>query len=104
MTGSLRTGGVGRVAAMLLFLAALLAIPAHALAQQPAPAGPPATRAERPAGGEASLVLPDLHLVTVGGYQGRHLLMGGMVVAAFGILFGLVILYQLKHLPVHRSM
>ena len=30
--------------------------------------------------------------------------MGGMVVAALGIAFGLIILTQLKNLPVHRSM
>ena len=40
----------------------------------------------------------------VGGYNGRTLLLGGMGVAALGILFGLVILNQLKNLPVHRSM
>jgi K(+)-stimulated pyrophosphate-energized sodium pump len=42
--------------------------------------------------------------VPVGGYEGRTLLMIGLVISALGILFGLVILYQLKNLPVHRSM
>ena len=42
--------------------------------------------------------------MTVGGYDGRTLLMIGLGVSALGILFGLVILYQLKNLPVHRSM
>ncbi len=56
------------------------------------------------AGGEASLVLPDLGQVPVGGYNGRTLLMGGIGVAALGIIFGLVILVQLKNLPVHRTM
>ncbi len=102
MTGSL--SGVGRLAALLVFLAAVLAIPTRALAQQPAPAGPPAAQGERPAGGEASLVLPDLQQTDVGGYNGRNLLMGGMVVAALGIVFGLVSLRQVKNLPVHRSM
>jgi K(+)-stimulated pyrophosphate-energized sodium pump len=51
-----------------------------------------------------NLVLPDLAQVDVGGYNGRTLLMGGMVVAALGIAFGLIILTQLKNLPVHRSM
>src|SRR6476619_4343494 len=32
------------------------------------------------------------------------LLLGGMGVAALGIVFGLVILMQLRNLPVHRSM
>src|SRR5207253_6109081 len=64
----------------------------------------PGAQAERTGGGEASLVLPDLGQVDVGGYNGRTLLMGGMVVAALGIAFGLIILNQLKNLPVHRSM
>ena len=55
-------------------------------------------------GGEAELVLPDLSSVPVGGYNGRTLLMIGLVVSAAGILFGLSILNQLKNLPVHRSM
>src|SRR5258706_250173 len=83
-------------------MADILAVPSRALAQQPEPAAP-AAQAER-TGGEASLVLPDLDLVDVGGYNGRTLLMGGMVVAALGIAFGLIILTQLKNLPVHRSM
>jgi K(+)-stimulated pyrophosphate-energized sodium pump len=80
--------------ALAMALLVVLASPAL-LAQQPEPAGP---------GGEASLVLPDLGLVDVGGYGSRALLMGGLVVAALGILFGLVILNQIKNLPVHRSM
>jgi K(+)-stimulated pyrophosphate-energized sodium pump len=100
-TGLLR--GAARAAALLALLAAIFAAPSTALAQQPEPAGAPA-QAERTAGGEASLVLPDLNLVDVGGYNGRTLLMGGMVVAALGIAFGLIILTQLKNLPVHRSM
>ena len=70
MTGSLR--GVGRAAA-LLAIAWLpsLAMPARALAQQPEPAGAAAAQAERTAGGEANLVLPDLAQVDVGGYDGR---------------------------------
>jgi K(+)-stimulated pyrophosphate-energized sodium pump len=100
-TGLLR--GAARAAALLALLAAMFAAPSTALAQQPEPAGPPA-QAERRAGGEVNLVLPDLGLVDVGGYNGRTLLMGGMVVAALGIAFGLIILTQLKNLPVHRSM
>ncbi len=101
-TGLLR--GAGRLCALLAVLAAVLAVPSRAFAQQPEPAGAAAAQAERPAGGEANLVLPDLDQVDVGGYNGRTLLMGGMVVAALGIAFGLVILRQLKNLPVHRSM
>jgi K(+)-stimulated pyrophosphate-energized sodium pump len=99
-TGLLR--GAGRLCALLAVLAAILAVPSRALAQQPEPAAAPA-QAER-AGGEASLVLPELDSVDVGGYNGRTLLMGGMVVAALGIAFGLIILTQIKNLPVHRSM
>jgi len=90
-----------RLMTVLVFLAAVLAIPTRAMAQQPAPAGPPAAQA---AGGEASLVLPDLQQVDVGGYNGRNLLLGGMVIAALGIVFGLVNLRHVKNLPVHRSM
>jgi len=94
-TGMLK--GAGRLFALLAVLACVLAAPSRALAQ------PPAAEAAG-GGGEASLVLPDLTLVDVGGYNGRTLLMGGMVVAALGIAFGLIILTQLKNLPVHASM
>jgi K(+)-stimulated pyrophosphate-energized sodium pump len=100
-TGLLR--GAVRAAALLAVLAAIFAVPSKALAQQPEPAGAP-PQTERTAGGEVNLVLPDLASVDVGGYNGRTLLMGGMVVAALGIAFGLIILTQLKNLPVHRSM
>jgi K(+)-stimulated pyrophosphate-energized sodium pump len=100
-TGLLR--GAARAAALLALLAAIFAVPSTVLAQQPEPGGAPA-QAERTAGGEVNLVLPDLAQVDVGGYNGRTLLMGGMVVAALGIAFGLIILTQLKNLPVHRSM
>jgi K(+)-stimulated pyrophosphate-energized sodium pump len=100
-TGLLR--GAARAAALLALLAAIFAVPSTVLAQQPEPGGAPA-QAERAAGGEVNLVLPDLAQVDVGGYNGRTLLMGGMVVSALGIAFGLIILTQLKNLPVHRSM
>ena len=94
--------GYGRQAALLLMLLTTLAAPARTFAQAQ-PLAPEQATAER-RGGEANLVLPDLDLVDVGGYNGRTLLLGGMVVAALGIAFGLVILTQLKNLPVHRSM
>jgi K(+)-stimulated pyrophosphate-energized sodium pump len=99
-TGLLRAAG--RLCALLAVWAAILAMPSRTLAQQPEPAAP--AQAERTGGGEASLIMPDLTQVDVGGYNGRTLLMGGMVVAALGIAFGLIILTQLKNLPVHRSM
>jgi hypothetical protein len=57
------------------------------------------------AGGEANLRLPDLGSVAfLGGTSGRALLMGGLVVCALGLIFGLWIYTKLKNLPVHRSM
>jgi len=73
------------------------------LAQAPAGAAAEAT-APQHAGGEVNLKLPDLDLVTVGGYDGRLLLMIGLGVSVAGILFGLFFLNQLKNLPVHKSM
>lgn len=59
-------------------------------------------------GGEASLVVPNLgdtHLASfMGGMSGSSLLMGGLVVAALGMVFALVIYTQLKNLPVHKAM
>jgi K(+)-stimulated pyrophosphate-energized sodium pump len=74
----------------------------------PAPAAAPA-EVQAPAvhrgGGEASLVLPDLNRATfLGGIGGRSLLLGGLVVCALGLLFGLLIYTQLRDLPVHKSM
>jgi K(+)-stimulated pyrophosphate-energized sodium pump len=66
-----------------------------ALGQQPAHRG----------GGEANLVLPDFHQATfLGGISGFDLLLGGMVVAALGLLFGLLIYRELQNMPVHQSM
>jgi K(+)-stimulated pyrophosphate-energized sodium pump len=97
----------GAMCALAIVVMTALMAPAAAWAQQPEPAAPAAQAAapegER-RGGEANLVLPDLNLVRVGGYDGRTLLMIGLGVSALGIVFGLVILYQLKNLPVHRSM
>jgi len=90
---------IARRAIVAVALLCALGLPAAALAQQPEAAG-----VERAGGGEAALVLPSLDQVEVGGYNGRMLLMGGLVVAALGIVFGLVILNQLKNLPVHRTM
>src|SRR5580765_1283835 len=92
---------IARRAMVALALVWTLGIPAVALAQQPEPA---AAGAERAGGGEAALVLPALDQVDVGGYNGRILLMSGLLVSALGIAFGLIILNQIKNLPVHRSM
>ena len=101
MTFSLK--GFGRLRALAIVMLIAMAAPLAVFAQQPETAAA-AQAGERPAGGEASLVLPDLGQVDVGGYNGRTLLMIGIGVAVLGLLFGLVILNQLKNLPVHRSM
>ena len=97
---ALKTGGVAAALVLLSFLYA-----APVLAQQPEPAAPGAqTEQVERGGGEAALVLPPLDLVDVGGYNGRSLLMIGLGICLLGMIFGLVILTQLKNLPVHRSM
>ncbi|MFN7133823.1 MAG: sodium/proton-translocating pyrophosphatase, partial [Myxococcales bacterium] len=54
---------------------------------------------------EADLVLPDLSSVTfAGAANGRSILMAGLLVCVLGLVFGLVQFFQLKNLPVHRSM
>src|SRR6267142_955608 len=63
---------------------------ASALAQEP--------------GGEAGLKLPDLSRVTFLGIDGHKLLLFGIVICVFGLIFGLVIYTRLKNLPVHKSM
>src|SRR5436190_2810351 len=94
-----------RVAAPVLIVGALLSSAAPVFAQQPEPAAGQAAAAPREAGGgEASLVLPDLSTVSFRGVNGRTLLMGGLVVAALGLVFGLMASTQLKNMPVHASM
>ena len=99
---------MSRLGPAVLFVAVLFAVVGTAAAQvQPAPvtpAGQPVTQREHVPGGEANLILPDLGQTDVGGFSPRVLLLSGMVVSVFGMLFGLRILTQLKNLPVHRSM
>ncbi len=57
------------------------------------------------AGGEANLKLPDLRSATfLGGINGHTLLMAGLLVSAFGLVFGLIIFVRLRNMPVHSSM
>src|SRR3989441_8304629 len=87
---------------VLLFVLTLsgLAFAPDALAASPAgPAG-----SQHTGGSEANLKVPDLGQVTVGGMNGRTLLMTGLVVCALGLLVGVVIFVQLRGLPVHPSM
>jgi K(+)-stimulated pyrophosphate-energized sodium pump len=54
---------------------------------------------------EADLVLPDFRTVQfIGGLDGRSLLMAGIAVSIFGLLFGFMQYSALRNLPVHRSM
>jgi K(+)-stimulated pyrophosphate-energized sodium pump len=81
-------------------LALILAVNAVAIAAGAAPAF-----AQSREGGEASLKLPDLSSVTfLGGMNGHRLLLGGIVVCALGLGFGLSIFMNLKNLPVHKAM
>ena len=53
---------------------------------------------------EFDLALPDLSAVEMLGFDGHTLLLGGIVVCFFGLLFGLVTFNQLKNMPVHEEM
>src|SRR5829696_5643188 len=87
----------------IVLCGAVVALPRPLDAAQP---GQTEVQREAPvhAGGEASLVLPDLSTVDFRGINGRTLLMAGLVVCAVGLLFGLMTFVQLKNLPVHPSM
>jgi K(+)-stimulated pyrophosphate-energized sodium pump len=87
-----------RLFALGLMAVALLAIaPAPALAQE-------GVADAHHAGGEASLVLPDVGQEQFLGMSGRALLSGGLLVCLLGLGFGLTMLRQVKNAPVHRSM
>ncbi|HET9195627.1 MAG TPA: sodium-translocating pyrophosphatase [Vicinamibacterales bacterium] len=98
--------GFRRLQVVAMVFAMLIAIgaPAAVFAQQPEQVAAQGEAEATHSGGEVNIVLPDLDLTDVGGYSGRSLLMGGLLVSFLGVLFGLVILNQLKNLPVHRSM
>src|SRR5216684_8854280 len=93
--------GLGRLIVPILLLGLMSAAPGVALAAQP-----DTLSATAQAGGEASLVVPDLSTVNFlgGAVNGRALLMGGLVVCALGLLFGLLTFTELRNLPVHPSM
>jgi K(+)-stimulated pyrophosphate-energized sodium pump len=64
-----------------------------------------AANAARHGGGEDSLVVPpQIDTLPFFGLPASHLLMLGLIVSALGVVFGLVIFFQLKNAPVHRSM
>ncbi|MGA2040869.1 MAG: sodium-translocating pyrophosphatase [Bryobacteraceae bacterium] len=61
--------------------------------------------AQEQGGGEANLHLPDLRVATfLGGINGHNLLLGGLLVSALGLVFGLVIFVRLRNMPVHACM
>ncbi|HXB68989.1 MAG TPA: sodium-translocating pyrophosphatase [Candidatus Acidoferrales bacterium] len=64
--------------------------------------------AQEAGGGEANLTLPDLGTVSflpgLGGISGSSLLMGGLLVSALGLMFGLMIFVRLRKMAVHDSM
>jgi K(+)-stimulated pyrophosphate-energized sodium pump len=61
--------------------------------------------AEEAGGGEASLKLPDLSSVKfLGHIDGHKLLLFGILICIFGLLFGMTIFMKLKNLPVHSAM
>jgi K(+)-stimulated pyrophosphate-energized sodium pump len=64
------------------------------------------TFAQAHAGGEASLILPNLSDVTFfgGSVNGHNLLLAGLIVCMLGLGFGLAMYMNLKKLPVHRAM
>jgi K(+)-stimulated pyrophosphate-energized sodium pump len=93
----------GKLLAALLVVALAALVVAPAVLAQTSAA--PAAAAPAPhAGGEASLKMPDLSQVPVGGFNGRTLLTLGLGVCVLGLVFGLVIYNQLKNLPVHAAM
>jgi K(+)-stimulated pyrophosphate-energized sodium pump len=53
---------------------------------------------------ESDLVLPDLASVTFMGIDGKSLLMYGLLICLFGLVFGFVQYMRTKSLPVHKSM
>ena len=93
---------LGRSVVVFLLLASMTALGelGGALLAQPLQPPPAAVGG----GGEADLVLPDLGSVEFSGINGRTLLMGGLLICALGLLFGLTAFTQLKNLPVHASM
>jgi K(+)-stimulated pyrophosphate-energized sodium pump len=115
-------GFIGRVAGRLtvpaLSLLALLVLvgvrPAVAqgadsiptVAQQDAVQVPMAAHAapEHELGGEVNLRLPSLEQGDFLGLNGHQLLLWGLLVCVFGLLFGLTTYVQVKKLPVHKSM
>jgi K(+)-stimulated pyrophosphate-energized sodium pump len=56
------------------------------------------------AGGEANMILPNLHQGTFLGTSGTVILTWGLLICALGLLFGFITYARLRDLPVHTSM
>ncbi|HEY2018352.1 MAG TPA: sodium/proton-translocating pyrophosphatase, partial [Bryobacteraceae bacterium] len=95
LTGRRKAVDGARTAPLLrlfVFMFSLLALAVSGMAQEQG-------------GGEANLKLPNLNSATfLGGISGGTLLMGGLVVSALGLVFGLIIFTRLRNMPVHSSM
>src|SRR3954468_9042923 len=76
---------------MLALVMAVLVLPLHARPLTAQSTTPPLLEAavQQHAGGEANLVIPDLSQVTFLGVKGTSLLMGGLIICALGLIFGL---------------
>ncbi|MBZ5640784.1 MAG: sodium-translocating pyrophosphatase [Acidobacteriia bacterium] len=85
-------------------MAALPSIVVLALALSGAAAAEPPAGGATHAGGEASLVLPDLSQAQFLGTDGHTLLLFGLLVCLAGLLFGLLIMAQIRNMPVHEAM
>jgi len=87
-----RSARTCRIPRAFMILLGLLALAVPGLAQEGG-------------GGEANLKLPDLGTVSfLGGISGSSLLMGGLLVSALGLVFGLTIFVRLRKMAVHDSM
>jgi K(+)-stimulated pyrophosphate-energized sodium pump len=64
----------------------------------------PTAFAAESTGGEANLTLPKLGDVSFHGISGQFLLALGIIICVLGLVFGLVVFFQIRKLPVHRSM
>src|SRR5688572_24502040 len=88
------------VAAAVVYGPRLGAAPQAPTPQAPQTTPPPVTAHTS----EANLQLPDLGTVSFHGMPGDTLLMLGLIVCGLGLIFGLVIMRQLKAMAVHASM
>src|SRR5262247_4197514 len=87
-----------------IILVLLLGLTLGALAAAPDVLAAAPTQGQHAGGGEASLIIPDLGQVPVGGMNGRVLLLAGLGVCLLGLVFGLTMYSQIRRLPVHAAM